>query len=114
MASFNTVWTKNTNGESSQKKWSTADKVKMSNKTAGFKNAKDTRNAKKSKGKAGTSVKGKTKKGGAGSGVRWGRPGDEMDYKTNSHDLMKDSSSNQDVEKFHKEPFLTMSPSLPV
>ena len=33
MASFNTVWTKNTNGESSQKKWSTADKVKMSNKS---------------------------------------------------------------------------------
>ena len=45
MASFNTVWTKNTDG---QKTWSTADKVKMSNKTAGFKNAKDTRNARKS------------------------------------------------------------------
>ena len=79
MASFNTVWTKNTDG---QKTWSTADKVKMSNKTAGFKNAKDTRNARKSKGKFGSNAKGKTKKGGAGSGVRWGKPGDEMDYET--------------------------------
>ena len=102
MASFNTVWTKNTNGESSQKKWSTADKVKMSNKTAGFKNAKDTRNAKKSKGKAGTSVKGKTKKGGAGSGVRWGRPGDEMDYKTilDKDDPNYDSQGDDDTAFF--------------
>ena len=101
MASFNNVWTKNTDA-TSQKKWSTADKVKLSNKTAAFKAAKDTRNARKSNGKSGSNAKGKTKKGGGGNGVRWGRPGDEMDYKTvlDKNDPNYDSQDDDDTAFF--------------
>ena len=95
------MWTKNTDA-TSQKKWSTADKVKLSNKTAAFKAAKDTRNARKSNGKSGSSAKGKTKKGGGGNGVRWGRPGDEMDYKTvlDKNDPNYDSQDDDDTAFF--------------